>query len=98
MEFLRFIFSSFWVWMGFAVLVYMAGNGIVAIVKALRRDRSVYVDRVGERFAAKIEGASAEDARTAMLAAYFGGDEITVLENKRDEPIRPVREWGETNV
>lgn len=46
MEFLRFIFSSFWVWLGFVVLVAAAGGAVVEIVKAIRRPgRLRYIER-----------------------------------------------------
>ena len=48
MEFLRFIFSSFWVWLGFVVLVAAAGGAVVEIVKAIRPARKIAVYRTGD--------------------------------------------------
>jgi hypothetical protein len=36
MEFIRFIFSSFWVWAGFVIIIATAGNAIAEIIKAFR--------------------------------------------------------------
>ena len=48
MEFLRFIFSSFWVWLGFVVLVAAAGGAVAEIVKAIRPARKIAVYRTGD--------------------------------------------------
>lgn len=39
MEVLRFIFSSFWVWLGAVVLVAAAGEAVAGIIKAIRQPR-----------------------------------------------------------
>jgi hypothetical protein len=36
MEFIRFIFSSFWVWAGFTIIIATAGNAIAEIIKAFK--------------------------------------------------------------
>ena len=41
MEFLRFIFSSFWVWAGFLVLVAVVLNGAAELVKACKQSRKI---------------------------------------------------------
>ena len=76
MEFLRFIFSGFWVWLGFVILTAMVGGGVIKLVKACKRNRKVEGYRIGERWHIEIENASAEDARSAIIsAAYAPGDE-----------------------
>ena len=57
MEFLRFIFSSFWVWLGFVVLVAAAGGAVVEIVKAIRPARKIAVYRTGDVVRVEVEGA-----------------------------------------
>ena len=42
-EFLRFIFSSFWVWLGFAVLVYIVMYGLKEIIKACQKVKAICV-------------------------------------------------------
>ena len=56
MEFLRFIFSSFWVWLGFVVLVAAAGGAVVEIVKAIRPARKIAVYRTGDVVRAQAAG------------------------------------------
>ena len=68
MEFLRFIFSSFWVWLGFTILVSMVGSGVIELVRACRRERKVSGYRIGQQWRMEIEGASAADARSAFAS------------------------------
>lgn len=75
MEFLRFIFSSFWVWLGFVILVAMVGGVLVTLVKACKRNRKVMGRYIGERWV-KIENASEKDVQQAVIsAAYVPGKE-----------------------
>ena len=37
MEFLHFIFSDFWVWLGFITLVYIVFDRLADLVRALRK-------------------------------------------------------------
>jgi 3-deoxy-D-manno-octulosonate 8-phosphate phosphatase KdsC-like HAD superfamily phosphatase len=39
MEFLQFIFSSFWVWLGFILLVLADGDVLVDLVEAFRPEK-----------------------------------------------------------
>ena len=64
MEFLRFIFSSFWVWLGFVVLVAAA-----EIVKAIRPARKIAVYRTGDVVRVEVEGAGRGDIPAAVKAA-----------------------------
>lgn len=69
MEFLRFIFSSFWVWLGFVVLVAAAGGAVVEIVKAIRPARKIAVYRTGDVVRVEVEVAGRGDIPAAVKAA-----------------------------
>ena len=69
MEFLRFIFSSFWVWLGFVVLIAAAGGAVVEIVKAVRSARKIAVYRTGDVVRVEVEGAGRGDIPAAVKAA-----------------------------
>lgn len=69
MEFLRFIFSSFWVWLGFVVLVAAAGGAVAEIVKAIRPARKIAVYRTGDVVRVEVEGAGRGDIPAAVKAA-----------------------------
>lgn len=76
MEFLRFIFSSFWVWLGFVILVAVVGGGLTELVKACKRNRKITSYQIGQRWHVQIENASAEDVQQAIVsAAYAPGGE-----------------------
>lgn len=66
MEFLRFIFSSFWVWLGFIILICAIGSEMTGLVKACKHMRKITGYRMDERWHIEIEDASAEDARQAI--------------------------------
>lgn len=66
MEFLRFILSSFWSWVGFIVLVHAIGDVLVGVVNACKRNRKIEAYRIGERYHATIENASARDVRREL--------------------------------
>lgn len=79
MEFLRFIFSSFWVWLGFMCmvvaffggtqeLVKVGAAGMAELVKICKRNRKVSGYRVGERWRLEIEDASSADAQNAFIS------------------------------
>lgn len=69
MEFLRFIFSSFWVWLGFVVLIAAAGGAVVEIVKAIRPARKIAVYRTGDVVRVEVEGSGRGDIPAAVKAA-----------------------------
>lgn len=95
MEFLRFIFSSFWVWLGFIILVSMAGSGVIELVRACRRDRKVSGCRTGQQWRMEIEGASAKDARTAFASAVYEQEKETGQEQRRERIlVDAVQTWG----
>ena len=74
MEFLRFIFSSFWVWLGFVILVSMIGGGVIELVKACRRNRKVTVVRMGRSNHTTIENATKDEAQNAVISAAYAPD------------------------
>ena len=74
MEFLRFIFSSFWVWLGFMLLVSMVGGGVIELVKACKRGRKVTVVKMGASVHTTIENATKDEAQNAVLSAAYAPD------------------------
>lgn len=74
MEFWRFIFSSFWVWLGFVILVSMIGGGVIELVKACRRNRKVTVVRMGRSIHTTIENATKDEAQNAVISAAYAPD------------------------
>lgn len=77
MEFLRFIFSSFWVWAGFLVLVAVVLNGAAELVKACKQSRKVAVYTMGGVRRVEIENATRGDAAAAMRLQRAGNGEDT---------------------
>lgn len=71
MEFLRFIFSSFWVWSGFTILLSMIGGGMIELVKACKSNRKVTAYRIGNRWHVQIENASKGEAQHAIISAAY---------------------------
>ena len=69
MEFLRFVFSSFWVWLGFIILVSVAGSGVIELVRACRRDRKVTVVRMGTQVQMTVENATKEGVQNTAVSA-----------------------------
>ena len=74
MAFLRFIFSSFWVWLGFVVLVCVVGGVVVTVVKTCKHSRKITTYRVGERWYITVEEASKEDVEQAIISAVYAPD------------------------
>lgn len=66
MEFLQFIFSSFWVWTGFIILLCVAGGLLIGLIDAIRMKRTVktYHFQDGTK-SVEVIGASKEDVQTA---------------------------------
>lgn len=81
MEFLRFIFSSFWVWMGFIILIATVFGGVQETVKACKRNRKVSGYRVGQRWKLDVENASADDVQRAFIAVTCAPDEELLEES-----------------
>ena len=59
MEIIRFILSSFWIWLGFLILIVAAGSAVVEIIK-------VDAYRIGERWHIEIDGAGRGDVAAAI--------------------------------
>lgn len=69
MEVLRFIFSSFWVWLGAVVLIAAAGEAVAGIIKAIHPARKITVYRTGDVVRVEVEGAGSGDIPAAVKAA-----------------------------
>lgn len=77
MEFVRFIFSSFWTWLGFTVLTAVAVCYLAVLVKACKPEtRRVETYRDADRLKVTIIGATAEEAKAAreeVVTATYNG-------------------------
>lgn len=71
MEFLRFIFSSFWVWLGFMILVSMVGGGMIELAKACKRGRKVTAYQIDRRWRVEVENATKDEAKSIMITAAY---------------------------
>lgn len=67
MEFLRFIFSSAWIWLGFTVLVCCVLKYAVDLVKAVRAKRKVQLFKKDGMWQMLIENASFDDVEAALV-------------------------------
>lgn len=81
MEFLFFIFSSFWVWLGFVVLIVATGEAVAGIVKEFQQKRKIAVYRTGDVVRVEVENAARGDISAAVKAA-----------NERDDTAAEVNE------
>ena len=61
MEFIRFVFSSFWTWVGFLILIGAVGEAVASIVKAAHTPRKIEAYRIGNRWHVQIDGARRAD-------------------------------------
>lgn len=89
---MRFIFSSFWVWLGFVVLVAAAGGAVVEIVKAIRPARKIAVYRTGDVVRVEVEGAGRGDIPAAVKAAKErdpADDERMMMAIYHSEQVHP---------
>lgn len=66
MEIIRFILSSFWIWLGFLILIVAAGSAVVEIIKAIHPTRKIDAYRIGERWHIEIDGAGRGDVAAAI--------------------------------
>jgi len=68
MEFLRFIFSSFWVWLGFGALIAWTLTGISQIVKNCHKSgRTIKAYQwIGGRWTIEVKNATEADVATAL--------------------------------
>ncbi len=67
MDFIRFIFSSFWIWLGFIILVCCVLKYAVDLVSAIRAKRHVFVSKENEHWVVRIENASHEDVEATLV-------------------------------
>lgn len=67
----KFIFSSFWVWLGFVIMLLMIGGGVIELVKACKRGRKVTVVRMGASVHTTIENATKDEAQNAVITAAY---------------------------
>lgn len=81
MEFIRFIFSSFWIWLGFLVLVCCILKYLVDLVTAAHPARKVTVRDFANSRSIEIQNASSADL---MLALDCEG-ENTIVEVVNDD-------------
>lgn len=68
MEFLKFIFSSPWIWLGFLILVCCVLKYMVDLVSALRAKRKVHTFKTSDgSWQALVENATHNDVEAAMV-------------------------------
>lgn len=67
MEFLKFIFSSPWIWLGFLILVCCVLKYMVDLVSALRAKRKVHTFKTSDgSWQVLVENATHNDVEAAM--------------------------------
>ena len=69
MEFIEFVFSSFWIWLGFVVLIVAAGEAVSGIVAEIRQKRKISVYSTGDVVRVEGEIAGRGDISAAGKAA-----------------------------
>lgn len=68
MEFLKFIFSSLWIWLGFLILVCCVLKYMVDLVSALRAKRKVHTFKTSDgSWQVLVENATHNDVEAAMV-------------------------------
>lgn len=68
MEFLKFIFSSLWIWLGFLILVCCVLKYAVDLVNALRAKRKVHTFKTSDgSWQVLVENATHNDVEAAMV-------------------------------
>ena len=68
MEFLKFIFSSPWIWLGFLILVCCVLKYMVDLVSALRAKRKVHSFKTSDgSWQVLVENATHNDVEAAMV-------------------------------
>jgi hypothetical protein len=73
-EFIRFIFSSFWIWLGFTLAAALILNQTAELIKAIRPTKHIDAYRIGDRWHFQIERASKEDIEMMMKQAADSGE------------------------
>lgn len=68
MEFLKFIFSSLWIWLGFLILVCCVLKYAVDLVNALRAKRKVHTFKTSDgSWQVLVENATHNDVEAAIV-------------------------------
>lgn len=68
MEFLKFIFSSPWIWLGFLILICCVLKYMVDLVSALRAKRKVHTFKTSDgSWQVLVENATHNDVEAAMV-------------------------------
>lgn len=68
MRLIEFIFSGFWVWLGFVVLVSLVGKYAVDTIKAARVPKKVTAYRAGDRLHIELSGARLDREIKAIMS------------------------------
>lgn len=76
MELIKFVLSSFWVWLGFVVLVGLILSQVVELVKACKQGRKVATYRMGDVYRVEIESATSRDAEKALRGERVPGQPV----------------------
>ena len=66
MDFIRFIFSGFWTWLGFLIMIGAVGEIVVNIAKTAHTPRKIEAYRIGNRWHVQIDGAHRGDISEIM--------------------------------
>ena len=67
MECIKFLFSSFWVWLGFLILAATACYYIIEAIKAFRVPKKLEAYKIGERWHIEIVGTKLADELKAFM-------------------------------
>ena len=83
MEFLKFIFSSPWIWLGFLILVCCVLKYMVDLVSALRAKRKVHTFKTSDgSWQVLVENATHNDVEAAMVRQELREDLREQLKDK----------------
>lgn len=87
-EIIKFIFSNFWIWLGFVVLACCVLKYMVDLVNAIRAKRKVRVYKADDRWQVLVENASCEDVEAALIRQELRenlDEQMRAKEAKSDE-------------
>lgn len=83
MEFIKFVLSGFWVWLGFVVLVGLVLQQLVELVKACKKTRKVAMYRMGDVYRVEIENATNRDVEKALRGQKVPGEPVGGSDNAK---------------
>lgn len=66
MEIIRFVLSSFWVWLGAVILILAIGQAAAEVIKAVRSSRKISTYKIGDHWRMEIDGARRGDIAAAI--------------------------------